>query len=518
MATRAACVLVIGSALLGGCMVNGMGGSSEPRSYAGSECDAVRAASAGDKRTIEHPTPAQRALATACGRIVDWENGEWARRDVLVPALDLRAVHAAFDDRALDAIASAVFVIQAADNELDAHKGYIFVDRGKLEREEADEDEAHNAELVLGIAHLYAAMTRPVLAQQLAALAIPTEAKTVFTQKFEWAASKIDRLIAPMTAGKKKIFVDLPMKVRADRVAAFAEHSSEYANLDALEAEAAQAKVDGDTNAVGAKLTKLRSDFLAKCGGEDCTFDPFYVEATKQLVLLYLAGKQPLLADAEAQVLARKDANRNGFAPQIYAAQMKIVLEAREAFERKTNAKSTGLDAATTKAVMGDVPAMDFETGMFWDVGTSLPDLGGLVESKTVKTDTGAVQSVKTKGATATIEFGTEYDTFGEPYNCVKTGRLEAIHDDGTLQWEENCQYATKKVPRDKPAPITVLASDVKSLRTGEHLTFVVETSTRAAVVVDAFKDEKTLTQLRGDRIGGKTVAGKKKTSAKSAG
>src|SRR5207248_6077453 len=129
--------------------------------------------------------------------------------------------------------------------------------------------------------------------------------------------------------------------------------------------------------------------------------------------------------------------------------------------------------------------------------------------------------SVKKNGTTATIDFGTEYDTTSEPYNCVKTGRLEAIHDDGTLQWEESCQYATKKVPREKSAPITVLASDAKSLKSGEHLTFVIETSTHAAVIVDAYKelkgDKKTFTQLRGDRLDGPKIAKKSapKTDAK---
>jgi hypothetical protein len=67
-----------------------------------------------------------------------------------------------------------------------------------------------------------------------------------------------------------------------------------------------------------------------------------------------------------------------------------------------------------------------------------------------------------------------------------------------------------------------VLASDAKSLKSGEHLTFVVETATHAAVIVDAYKElkdaKKAFTQLRGDRLDGPKVGTKSaaKTPAKA--
>jgi hypothetical protein len=537
MAMKTAFVLVGVSALLGGCMIkaqgfNGGGGSGAPGAYSGSECDAVWKPESeqwkSDKKKIDEPTEAQRALAVACDpRKLKTEEYLWGynrggddfgKNLMLVEPLELRDLHHHFEDRKVDAILGALFVIQTATND-QGPSGYVFFDKHHLDEMEKDENEAWRPEYILGLAKLYASMVKPVLAQQLEALQIPADAKAAFTQKFEWSASTIDTLLEPMTAAKKKIFVDLPAKVHADRLAYYEAHAAEYAKLDALEADADKAKGGaGDANAVAASITSLRSDYLKACGGEACTYDPFYVEATKTLTIVYLAAKQPLLAAAEADVLARKDANQHGFAPELDKAQKEVVLRAREAYELKSNAKNKGLDAATTNAVVGDVPAMDFEGGTLWEAPTSLPDLSGLAKGKGVKEDVGTVASIKPKGTTATIDFGTEYDTTSEPYNCVKTGRLEAIHDDGTLQWEENCQYATKKVPREKPAPITVLASDVKGLKSGEHLTFVVETSTRAAVIVDAYKelkdDKRQFTQLRGDRLDGPKVAKKSDTKA----
>lgn len=64
-----------------------------------------------------------------------------------------------------------------------------------------------------------------------------------------------------------------------------------------------------------------------------------------------------------------------------------------------------------------------------------------------------------------------------------------------------------------------MLSWDAKGLKSGELLSFVVEGSTHAAVIVDAMKD-KALVHLHGDRLEGKKVekkAAKKAASPKKA-
>ena len=82
-------------------------------------------------------------------------------------------------------------------------------------------------------------------------------------------------------------------------------------------------------------------------------------------MLVYLAAKQPLLAVAESHVLSRKGAGEHRFAQEIYDAQQHAGVLAREAFEMKEKAQGTGLDAATTSAVVGDVAPLDFQSGVF---------------------------------------------------------------------------------------------------------------------------------------------------------
>lgn len=529
--------------LLSGCVIQGSGfggwgkgASSADARYDGSECDEVRETEAQAKyssddkgKRIEHPTTKQYALAAVCRPMHFTENDPSSglrdsTRELLVGQLDLETLHRSFDDRKIDAVKAALFTIEVVDGD-----PYQPKSKKHLKDFKKDDDEGYEDEMLLGLGHLYATMAKPTLAAALDKLGMPPDAKAAFLARFDGSSKEIDDLLATMPAAKKKIFVEIPQSVHAARTAYFSAHAADYKSLDALELDADKARAgQGDPAAVAASLTALRTAYVAATGSESCTYDPLYVEVTGELSRVYLAAKQPLLAIAEAKVLARKDANQHGFAQELFAAQNEASLRAREAWELKEKAKGKGLDEATTSAVVGTATPLRFNYGTFWDAPTSLPDLSDLSESKGVHADSGYIQSVKPKGATATVDFKTEYDTVDEPYNCRRTGRLERIQDDGTLVWEEVCQYSTKKLAREKPAPITVLAADARGLKSGELLTAVVEGATRAAVVLDVYK-EKAMVQLRGDRLaatpkdkdkakgkGGAAVKSSEKSSSKS--
>jgi hypothetical protein len=123
-----------------------------------------------------------------------------------------------------------------------------------------------------------------------------------------------------------------------------------------------------------------------------------------------------------------------------------------------------------------------------------------VVDSKAVKSESGYVQSAKKKADKIVVDFKTEYDTVEEAYNCVQTRHLIRIQADGRLEYEERCQYKTKKVAREKPAPVTLDASEAAKLEPGDLLTFLVDGNARNGVILAAIRGTR-LTQIRRDRV-----------------
>jgi hypothetical protein len=497
-----------------GCLViNGPGGESGSTtltagSYQGPVCDEVRQT---EKEVIDNhggqlasDVPLRSHALVAICPVVNFEYPELGRnvsghrRHKVLP-FDLKAAHFAYEDRHGDDVTAALFVINAAFPEDKRFENRM---EQTPKNKEFPADEASEEEMLYGLANTYASLVDSQrLATRLAAMKFDGSMQKAFATRFEAAKKEIDERVAKMPDAKRRIFAETPQTVVRSRQEYFAKNAGLYAKLDELEQKSESARASAETAApFAASLTAVRSEYLKGCATEECTFDPLYIEATKELAIAFVATKNPMPARAESQLLTRADSNKKGFARQIFVEQSKLAMASREAYETAKGAKAKGMDAQVTKAVLSNVTPMRFVYGTFWEPVSVFPDYSEVLSGTKVRAEVGYIQSIKKQGAKVTVDFKTQFDNVEEPVNCVKTGRLTRIRPDGTLEYEENCQYKTTRVARDKPAPVTLDAAEAGKLETGELLTFLTVEGSRNGLVADAMRDKKH-TQIRGDRL-----------------
>jgi hypothetical protein len=317
-------ILVAATFSLGACEQLGIkfstpggGGAAD---YDGAECDEVRyteaeAASGKGEHKKDDSTRAQ-ALLVTCPEttITVMQNGyptaktRYRRLEPLEP----KEIHLAFDDRKIDHVKAALFVIRSVASDRFGRSASRTHARKDSEVRVPD-DETSVDEMISGLASMYAALIdESELAKQLGALKLASAAQQAFVASYHTAKQVNAQRAQTLAAGKRKILVELPLGVLSARRQYFATHKEAYAKLDAIEAQAEAARAGGagsDAMRLASALTKLRNEYAAACGTEECTYDPFYVETTRELALLYTGTRQAMLAAAETSLLTRKEAN-----------------------------------------------------------------------------------------------------------------------------------------------------------------------------------------------------------------
>jgi hypothetical protein len=422
--------------------------------YTGPECADVFFPEREPGRTYSYESSddiAPHVMLIAC----DWAK---FRSHKLMPRL-ARQDHLEFDDRRLSHAHAAQLVWTCSVTPNCAPKT---LSRGQV-LNMMMEQSGSDIVLDLGLAAVYANILDPSkIRDELTARKIPSEAIDEFVAVVEGAKAHV----LAASRGLKdyyEIAVDLPLEIFRERQAYFAEHKDRFAKLDKL----AQSL---DRPESIAEIEALRSDYVRACGKFECTTDPFYVEATQALIKGYIAQRDIVSAQAENWRLAQAGGYVAGFAQAVFLRQERAAAKARAAYDKAQEAKKKGLDDETIQAALDAKPAA-FDHYAIAHPKLSLPDYVSVL-GEPPRRESGVVRSIKKDGDDAVITFATTKIKTYEHYGCVKTKRVERIHSDGKVQYEENCKVRDKIVESPGPKPVTLPASELSQVRAGDLVSF----------------------------------------------
>jgi hypothetical protein len=372
--------------------------------------------------------------------------------------------------------------------------------------------------LSTGVGKLYAGLMKAdELAAALAKLGVDEATQSAFAKRFEQAKNQLDERAQELDPRRQHMYLETPQAVLDARKAYYAKNSALYAKLDALEARAEGAPA-GNNEDVVRDMNELRGEYLAVAAGPGARFDPFVVEITREIVLLHVAAKRDLLAQAESALLREPSAGRHLFPVEVGASLYRAMAEEHRKYEDYSRAKSSGADERALKARFGATPPLDVGSADEWVASDTLPDLAGFVEPSAAAwtTVSGIVRSVAPapKGADgeamSTVSFKDTVNTY-ENTACYETGKITGVTFEGSearLNYETVCRSLGQTTEVTKTAPVTVPSSEVASVKPGENLLVMVDKQSRAGAVVRSMaagransKDVTQVLQIRGNRF-----------------
>lgn len=407
--------------------------------------------------------------------------------------------HGGFDDRRNDPLEAALLLVECDMPGLLGGTKCAAFSSNKFSKSASFLSRRNAA---VGMLFSYAvSLDRDAVQGALNNLSLDPEIAQVFLARLDTAIANARAEVERMAKAKREIVAGIPVDVRSERRAYFSRHAALYAELDAivpkLEQQRQSKGVEPETLTA---LTELRSRYAEACPGVDCRFDPFYVAATRELALGYLAMDSALGAAAEARLLRDGRAQSISMAQTILGKQLQAVNEAEEARHKRDEAKDKGLDEAGITALLGGVTPLDVDYKALWVTDSVVMNYADLIEGKRVHEVESIVKSVTNKGGKAKISFrGSSFKT-QEAYACRDTRRVERIRPDGTLEYGSVCKYRTVTVKIPPKNSVTVPANEATAIKPGELVSTL--TSGEEALVVSVGAGDKfDLVQWRGDRF-----------------
>ncbi len=411
-------------------------------------------------------------------------------------AMAVQRRHKKFDDRHPDMLAAAYNVIDCS-RECDAFP------------------------LAMGVSSYYAGiLDKAALTKQIAPLELSADAKSAFVDAAIDAKQKVLAAAAKLDPRREHMYVETVASVVKERNAYFEAHRDLYSRLDALEAQAKTARAAAKAPAdLVDGLQKLRAEYFSTCKSDECRFDPFVIETTRQLVLLYIAAGDELGARAENGLLAEKAAGRHLFSVETGTAVYKAMQEERHAWELYTKAKDAGLDAVTLKTRFGDPPPIQVDPSSDYVGSDNLPDLTqalGTDEGRSaIHVEGGIVAGVSptnrsSRGAKLSRVAFRPNVSQEDVENCYHTGRVSGVRFDGNsaeLEYETVCNVVGSRTHVDKVEPLFVPSSEVARVRPGENLEAMVDGKHEGLVVrslarhTGKSKAPTRVLQIRGARL-----------------
>ena len=450
--------------------------------------------------------PRKQVLLASCARYkvrIDRHTGypRMEEQRAKVARVDVERAHGSFDDRRFSQVEAALMVWSCSQSKLcysGAQEQYIGVgvptDRGA----------------VLGIAGLYALhLDFGKLEAELAAMGLPEGVAPAFVAISHDASSKIVADIAELPADVLPVFVELPKLVFTERQAYFEQHAARYTQLDDVLARSAAARSKGKADpGFLRELLSLRSAYMEECGLRACQLHPFYEEVTRELVLVHAALGNAAAVRAEQEVFRTGDNHVPGLAQTIYLRQAPLSVAGRDAFEKMERARKEGVDEATARTLLGGVAPVRYTHTSLVRPEMHWPDYAKVLGGTPASTS-GYVGAVKKRGDTATVSFKSTSHKVDVPYNCRRTNRLERIHNDGRLEYEENCSWKQRTETTPGPQPIEIPASEAGHLKRGDLLAVVLGSERRGWVRVVYRGDD--IVQVRGDPVKPEPIPKKKR-------
>jgi hypothetical protein len=347
--------------------------------------------------------------------------------------------HDAFDDRHYDHLAAAMMILDCdVSTACNLQRGQLAVGLMSWYVEHTDLDQ---------------------VAKALEDVPLSAKARQFFLKRTEQAQQHIQTMAAQLDRRQQHLYIAVPNAVHAARASYFKAREDLYARLDAVVEHAEENRKKGrESAAVYNALEGLRAEYLTDCGKEECRFDPFFVDATRELVLLHLAGRDPIGVLAENALLHEDDANRNGYGPSIQRALYTALEKERDDHIRYEQAKRQGVDESALRQSFGGSVPLDVEPSDVWQSKNTLPDYAAAVRDDSVyEMDRISVSAVDVKAEIATLK-----PSYGDP--------------------------------------VYVPAAEGKDVRDGEQCTVVMTRKDRDGMIVRCDSRSK-ITQLRGTRL-----------------
>jgi hypothetical protein len=443
------------------------------------------------------PDPRHQVLLASCARYkvrIDNHTGypRMEEQRAKVARLAIETTHAAFDDRTFDHVEAALLVWSCAQTPTCYSAGKerqygsgVPTDRGA----------------VLGIAGLYALhLDFDALESALVGMNLPDGVAPAFLAIAHDASSKIIADIAELPADVRPVFVEIPKLVYTERQDYFGENAVHYSELDALLDSTRAARESSQAEpGLARALLALRSAYMAKCGKRACQLHPFYEEVTRELILVYAALNNVAAVRAEQETFRSQGQSVPGLAQTIYLRQQPLAVAGRDAFEKKKRALAEGMDEATATSLLGGVAPVRYTHTSLVRPEMSWPDYAKVLGGKWSPPMSGYVASVKTQDEVATVRFKSTSHKVDVPYDCRRTRRLERIHSDGRLEYEQVCKWKKKTETTAGPDPIEIPASEAGAIKKGDLLSAVLGSGRRGWVRRVLRGD--MIVQVRGDPV-----------------
>jgi hypothetical protein len=384
------------------------------------------------------------------------------------------------------------------------------------------------AKVAIGMCTYYAELfDEASLKAEVAQLKISDDMKSTFV----WASLRSQSVVASFAKRfdprRKHLYIDVPRAVIDKRRAYFDAHADLYKELDALEAQAKNARAAKQApQEIVSGFVALRGKYLTQCGNADCRFDPFVIEATQELVRLGVAANDQLLARAENYLLREPAAGRHLFAVETGTAVYEATSKESRDYDLYERAKAS-LDATTLAARFGDTPPIHIDPQSDFMASETLPDMTSVLgdgEGQWI-TAGGVVRSVSGSGKNnargeplALVTFRDDISTYSIE-SCYETGKIKGVSFDssgsGHVDYESVCHSVGTQTDVKKVPPVLVPKAEAQGLKPGEVLVALVGKESREGLVLQSTaqatqakngqgKAVKTpVLQVRSHRVGG---------------
>ena len=397
----------------------------------------------------------------------------------------LVADHVGFDDRRFDHLQAALMVA-----ECDV-MGWCRADADRV---------------ALGMTSLYAQrVDAKKLAAAVEALQLAPDAKQAFLARYADAQQRVAAQAAALDPRRRELYVATPKKAMDARRAYFAKHADLYKKLDALLARSAALQDAGATDGAAAdgklveEIVALRGAYVARAKGEAVRFDPFFTEATRELVVLHVLAGDELAALAEASLVEEEGADRYGYAASIYAAQVQALREERAAWEKYAALQRDGASPAVLKAKFGKHPPLQVDADVAWYARDGFASVSAALDRDGFTSAGGTVRALTPHANGVRVSFADEVTQYDDA-DCVETDKVDYIASDGRIVYRQVCKNHRTRTVRTKVDPVVVPRADAAGLRPGEIATMIVDRDSREGRVLTSSAARK-LKQLRTHRV-----------------
>ncbi len=437
---------------------------------------------------IDNPSPvAQILLATCVRRSKTGTYGHDIEQWNKVKPLSAEEVYLGLDDRKLDMVSAAltaVFIMNPMDRHYDRYEGKKWA----------------------GLVRFYGEIIdRDALAAEVRKVAVPDEAKVAFLKLYDDAVARAAAVL--FSPAESRLLVDIPVETVKARRAHFNKYDGMYKLLDKLVAQGEKARGDAQASeALVGLLVDLRSKFMEACAKVECRAFPLWAHTTRELALVHVSRNSLLDAEVESAMQSGRGRYVADMPQAVFVAQQAELQQMLEAQRKYKKAKENGVDDKTARSLAGSPYAGEKlgynpEGDLLFHPKMELPNYAKALDEKS-SYDYGRAQQVpllsvqSAGGGKSKLTFEKETYKGEEAVNCRMTNRITRIRSDGTLEYEEICDYRPTSRTVELHAPVMVPEAEAKPLKKGDKVMFV---SRGGEARIMEVKRGDAVVQLRGD-------------------